>query len=247
MTTFMRREIEEIPQAAARLLEKSGPVLAEAGREIRARDPDFVVTVARGSSDHAATFLKYAVELTAGLAVASIGPSVASIYGAKLRLDRSVCLAISQSGKSPDIVAMAESARKRGALAIALTNTADSPLAGASDFAIDILAGPERSVAATKSFVNSALLVHMLPLLGQRGGLPLDPALESQIAKVTRMTWLRTTLLAREAAPVVGRMTEAGLDPVLMKGAALVFAYGVPPRLRRSSHTLRQLLRMRPN
>ncbi|RVA23549.1 SIS domain-containing protein, partial [Mesorhizobium sp. M7D.F.Ca.US.004.03.1.1] len=117
--THMRREIEEIPQAVARLLDGSGAVLTEAGRGIRARDPQFVVTVARGSSDHAATFMKYAVELTAGLAVASVGPSIASIYGRKLRLAGSACLAISQSGKSPDIVAMAETARAGGALTVA--------------------------------------------------------------------------------------------------------------------------------
>ncbi|RUT82425.1 aminotransferase, partial [Mesorhizobium sp. USDA-HM6] len=104
--THMRREIEEIPEATARLLDGSADVLSEAGRGIRERDPSFVVTVARGSSDHAATFMKYAVELTAGLAVASVGPSIASIYGARLRLAGSACLAISQSGKSPDIVAM---------------------------------------------------------------------------------------------------------------------------------------------
>jgi glucosamine--fructose-6-phosphate aminotransferase (isomerizing) len=109
--------------------------------------------------------MKYAVELTAGLAVASVGPSVASVYGRQLRLAGAACLAISQSGKSPDIVAMAESARRGGALTIALTNTADSPLAAASDHAIDIMAGLERSVAATKTFVNStvaglALMAH---------------------------------------------------------------------------------------
>jgi glucosamine--fructose-6-phosphate aminotransferase (isomerizing) len=157
MTTHMRREIEEIPEAAARLLDRSGPLLRDAGRAIAERDPHFLVTVARGSSDHAATFMKYAVELTAGLAVASIGPSIASVYGRKLRLAGSACLAISQSGKSPDIVAMAEAAREGGALTVALTNTAGSPLASACDHAIDILAGPERSVAATKTFVNSAI------------------------------------------------------------------------------------------
>ncbi|TIT72898.1 MAG: aminotransferase, partial [Mesorhizobium sp.] len=103
-TTHMRREIDEIPEATARLLDGSANALAEAGRGLR------------GSSDHAATFTKYAVELTAGLAVASVGPSIASIYGAKLRLRGSACLAISQSGKSPDIVAMAETARAGGAL-----------------------------------------------------------------------------------------------------------------------------------
>ena len=155
--THMRREVAEIPDAAARLLEGSGKILAEAGKSIRERNPRFVVTVARGSSDHAASFLKYAIELTAGIPVASVGPSIASIYGAKLRLDGTVCLSISQSGKSPDIVAMSKQAKAGGALTVALTNTPDSPLARASDYPIDILAGPERSVAATKSFVNSAV------------------------------------------------------------------------------------------
>jgi glucosamine--fructose-6-phosphate aminotransferase (isomerizing) len=155
--THMLREIREIPEASARLLDASEQALTEAGNAIRARNPPFLVTVARGSSDHVASFMKYAVELTAGIPVASVGPSVASIYGAKLRLDGSACLAISQSGKSPDIVAMAEEARSGGALTVALTNTADSPLARASDHAIDIMAGVERSVAATKTFVNSAI------------------------------------------------------------------------------------------
>jgi glucosamine--fructose-6-phosphate aminotransferase (isomerizing) len=153
----MRREIEETPEAVARLLDGSGQALADAGRAIRRHDPKFIVTVARGSSDHAASFLKYATELTAGLAVASIGPSVASIYGAPLKLAGAACLAISQSGKSPDIVAMAQAARKAGALTVAITNTAGSPLAAACDHAIDILAGVEKSVAATKTFVNSAV------------------------------------------------------------------------------------------
>ncbi|PSJ62264.1 SIS domain-containing protein [Pseudaminobacter soli (ex Li et al. 2025)] len=153
----MRREIEEIPDAVARLLDGSKAALTEAGHDIAKRDPRFVVTVARGSSDHAASFLKYAVELTAGLAVASVGPSVASIYRAPLKLNGSACVAISQSGKSPDIVSMAGAARKAGSLTIALTNTPGSPLAKACEHTIDILAGVEKSVAATKTFVNSAV------------------------------------------------------------------------------------------
>src|SRR6478609_8142026 len=103
----MRREIVEIPDAAARLLDASDGALAKAGRQLRELSPKVVTTVARGSSDHAASFLKYAIELSAGVPVASLGPSIASIYGAKLKLDGAACLAISQSGKSPDIVAMA--------------------------------------------------------------------------------------------------------------------------------------------
>ncbi len=190
--THMRHEIEEIPQAAARLLDGSGATLAAAGRDIARRDPHFLVTVARGSSDHVAAFMKYAVELTAGLAVASVGPSVASIYGAKLRLAGSACLAVSQSGKSPDIVAMAESARLSGALTIALVNTAGSPLAATSDHAIDILAGPERSVAATKTFVNSAVaaLALMAHATDDAGLIEALKALPAQLEQAIGCDWM---------------------------------------------------------
>ena len=163
--TYMRQEIEEIPEAVGRFLTESEALLASAGQALRRKNPAVVATIARGSSDHAASFLKYAIELTAGVPVASIGPSIVSIYGRELRLDRAVAIGISQSGKSPDIVQMAESARRNGALTFAITNTGDSPLAAAADFTIDLRAGPERSVAATKTFVSSvvaglALLAH---------------------------------------------------------------------------------------
>jgi glucosamine--fructose-6-phosphate aminotransferase (isomerizing) len=166
--THMRREIAEIPEATARLLDQAGGALAKAGAEIRSLDPRFLTTVARGSSDHAAAFLKYAIELTAGIPVASLGPSIASIYGAKLKLAQSASIAISQSGKSPDIVTMAKAARDGGALTIAITNTAGSPLAAASHHAIDIRSGTEKSVAATKTFVASA--VAGLAILGEWTG-----------------------------------------------------------------------------
>ncbi|WP_429097680.1 SIS domain-containing protein [Aminobacter sp. BE322] len=188
----MRREIAEIPEATARLLEGSAKELAETGLHLKRAQPRFVTTVARGSSDHAASFLKYAIELTAGLPVASIGPSISSIYGAKLKLADSACLAISQSGKSPDIVAMAEGARAGGALTVALTNTAGSPLAVASEHAIDIRAGVEKSVAATKTFVNSA--VAGLAVLGHWTGddklLAALKALPEHFAKAVDCDWM---------------------------------------------------------
>ncbi|MGN6102277.1 MAG: SIS domain-containing protein [Devosia sp.] len=161
----MRAEIQEIPDAVQRFLTESESLLAAAGQALKRKNPAVIITVARGSSDHAAGFLKYAVELTAGVPVASVGPSIVSIYGRELRLDRAAAFAISQSGKSPDIVTMTESARRGGALTFGITNTADSPLAGAVDFPIDLRAGAERSVAATKTFVSSvvaglALLAH---------------------------------------------------------------------------------------
>lgn len=157
MPTHMRQEIDEIPQAAERLLVQSHDALQSAGKALRERDPSFLITIARGSSDHAAHFLKYAIEQQAGRAVASIGPSLASIYGKTLKLDQAAAISISQSGKSPDIVALAQSAAKAGALTVSLTNTHPSPLSEASAYPVDIKAGPELAVAATKSFFNSVL------------------------------------------------------------------------------------------
>ena len=156
-TTLMREEILSIPDVTAKFLDASRATLAAAGAKLREKNPPFLASIARGSSDHVSAFLKYSSELTAGIPVASLGPSVASIYGVKLKLGSAATLSISQSGKSPDIVSMTNAARESGALTIAITNVIESDLAHASDFAIDILAGPERSVAATKSFVSSAV------------------------------------------------------------------------------------------
>lgn len=164
-STHMRREIAEIPAMVRQLLADPDGALAQAGAWMRGIDPAMILTIARGSSDHAATYLKYAVELTTGIPVASLGPSIVSIYQTRLKPPRAVCLAISQSGQSPDIVALAEAVRAGGAATLALTNAAKSPLGAAADRVIDIQAGPEKSVAATKSFVCSivaglALLAH---------------------------------------------------------------------------------------
>lgn len=155
--TQMRREVLEIPVAVDRLLQQGGVDIRRAADAMRARNPSYMVTVARGSSDHVATYLKYASELLTGTPIASIGPSIASIYGRKLNLDGSVCLSVSQSGKSPDIVEMARMARDGGALSIAMTNHPDSPLAQVADHTLNLHAGAELSVAATKTFVNSTV------------------------------------------------------------------------------------------
>ncbi len=177
--TFMRREIEEIPAATRRLLGESADALAMAGDMLRKRDPAVVTTVARGSSDHAATFIKYAVEISAGVPVASLGPSLASIYRVEMHLRQAACISISQSGRSPDIVAMAKSAGKAGAATLALTNDATSPLSAACDLSVDLRAGPEKSVAATKSFVTS--VVAGLAILADWKG---DEALHDALASL---------------------------------------------------------------
>ena len=215
--SFMRREIEEIPAAVARLLERSAPALEEAGRRLRAADPAVIVTVARGSSDHAALFLKYAFELVLGTPVASLGPSIASIYGGSLRLGRSVALAISQSGKSPDIVAMAEAARRGGALTLALTNTSGSPLALAADIAIDLAAGEEKSVAATKSFVNS-IVAGLAIAARATGNASLTAALE-------RLPSHLETAISCDWSPLAEGLAHATSFYVLGRGPSLAIAH----------------------
>ncbi len=155
--TRMHREISEIPDAVARLLQDGQTARRQAVAKVRALDPAFIITVGRGSSDHVCTYLKYAAELGLGLPVASVGPSIASVYKAPLRLQNALCLSISQSGQSPDIVEMSRAAAQNGALVVALTNEPASPLAMVADVALNIHAGTEQSVAATKTFVTSAV------------------------------------------------------------------------------------------
>jgi len=207
--TYMRQEVDQIPAVVANFLTASSDTLEGAAARLRALDPALVVTVARGSSDHASAYLKYAIELSLGVPVASVGPSIASIYGRDLKLGKAAAIAISQSGKSPDIVGMAQSARRSGATTIAITNTADSPLAAASDVTINLHAGVEKSVAATKTFVTS--VVAGLALLArwsddaelQRA----VAALPESLAKAVRCDWseMIPALDGQSALYVLGR------------------------------------------
>jgi glucosamine--fructose-6-phosphate aminotransferase (isomerizing) len=125
-----------------------------AGR-LRADPPRAAVTYARGSSDHAATFAKYVIEMRAKVLTSSAAPSVTSVYSAALDLAGTVAIAISQSGRSPDVVTALAAARAAGAYALGFVNQQSSPLADECDLAIPLHAGAERSVAATKSFICS--------------------------------------------------------------------------------------------
>jgi glutamine---fructose-6-phosphate transaminase (isomerizing) len=161
-TTAMASEIAETPAAVARFLDREGAALTRIGAKLREIAPPVVVTCARGSSDNAAGYFKYLSEIRMGLPVASIGPSVASIYNAPLRLTGAVVISVSQSGKSPDIVALQAAAREAGAFAIAVVNDDTSPLAMQADAVLPLHAGVERSVAATKTCLTSAAVLAAL-------------------------------------------------------------------------------------
>jgi glucosamine--fructose-6-phosphate aminotransferase (isomerizing) len=132
------------------------------GAELRKLQPRAVITCARGSSDHAATYAKYLIETHARVLTASAAPSVSSIYGVTQDVRGCLFIAISQSGRSPDLLAAVASAKASGATVLALCNSTDSPLMAAADFAVDLNAGPERSVAATKSYLASLAAIARL-------------------------------------------------------------------------------------
>jgi glucosamine--fructose-6-phosphate aminotransferase (isomerizing) len=216
MTSHMAREVAEIPQASRRFLTESHDVLMAAAAAMRGVDPGLIVTVARGSSDHSATYLKYAVELLAGVPVASVGPSVASVYGRPLRLGGAVCVGISQSGRSPDIVEMMRAAGAGGALSVAITNFADSPMAMASAHCLPLQAGVEQSVAATKTFVTSVLAGLALVAEWQE-----DAALR---AAVETLPDAFEAALALDWSALAARMSRAQHGYVLGRGPAFAIA-----------------------
>jgi len=150
-------EASESAAGAARQIATIGPALVELVRRLRQHPPAFVVTCARGSSDHAATYGKYLLETTVGCAVASVGPSIVSTYGRAPDLRGALFVAVSQSGKSPDLVQLTIAARAGGAIVVGLLNDTSSPLAAACDVVLPLCAGAETSVAATKSFLLSCL------------------------------------------------------------------------------------------
>ncbi len=161
-TTYMAAEISETPSVAARLVAQEGAAIRALGQKLRALDPAVIVTCARGSSDNATAYFKYLSEILVGVPVASIGPSVASLYKAPLRLKGAVVVSVSQSGQSPDIVALQAAARDAGAFSIAVVNQANSRLAAKADAVIPLHAGTETSVAATKSCIASAVALAAL-------------------------------------------------------------------------------------
>ena len=153
--TQLGREALETPARVREHAADNALVYRDLGRRLRAKPPRFVVTCARGSSDHAAVYGKYLIENYAGRPVASVGLSIASVYGRTLDLEDGLFIAVSQSGRSPDLLRLTEMAKSAGALVVGLVNDEASPLSGLSDVAVPLRAGPEISVAATKSYLLS--------------------------------------------------------------------------------------------
>ena len=161
-STLMFREAHESAAVVARQFAANEAVVSALAVSLRAAPPRFIVTCARGSSDHAAAYAKYVFETQLGIVTASASPSVTSVYAAEQRWQGALFIAISQSGESPDLLRNAQAAKVAGARVLALVNVEDSPLAALADTVIPLHAGPERSVAATKSYIAAlAAVLHL--------------------------------------------------------------------------------------
>jgi glutamine---fructose-6-phosphate transaminase (isomerizing) len=225
---FMGSEIAESGAVVRRQLAANAALTAELAAALWARKPRFAVTIARGSSDHAALYLKHLIELRVALACASLAPSIASLYHAPLRLGDAVAIAISQSGRSPDIVAMQGAAKDARAVTIALVNDTDSPLARGADALLPLHAGVERSVAATKSMIASLVAGAFLVAHWSE-----DSELLVAIAKLASVLDLQSA--APPSAPAVETLAKASSLFVVGRGATLAIAAEAALKLKETS------------
>ena len=212
----MQRELRETPEAVARQATELDRPLAELAARLRARPPHVVVTCARGSSAHAATFGKHLIERTLGIPVAAAAPSVTTVYRKALRLEGELFLAVSQSGASHDLVEQAEAARRAGAVTVALVNADDSMLARACDIVLPMAAGPEHSVAATKTFVASVAALMRLAAAWSE-----DAAMTAALERLPERLALATELDWSAALP---SLTEAVSLMTIGRGPTLAIA-----------------------
>lgn len=160
--SVMRSEIDEQPSMLARALDTSIPEIRRVAAVLRDRAPRFVLFAARGTSDHAALYAKYLVEVHLGIPCGLASPSTTTAYAARPDLRDVLVVAVSQSGGSPDLVEYAAVARECGATVLAVTNAPESPLAAAAELHLDVRAGAELAVAATKSYTAELLALWLL-------------------------------------------------------------------------------------
>lgn len=199
----MAAEALETPAVVSRQIAANRDAVAGLSAELRARPPRFVVTSARGSSGNAAMFGKYLIETRLGLVTAAAAPSVVTIYRRRLAMEDALFLAISQSGRSPDLIRQAEAAAEAGACTVALVNDDQSPLAAVCRHVLPLHAGPETSVAATKSFIASlsALLQLVAAWQGDEGLARVLDRLPAALEAATRLDW-------RKALPVLDSASD---------------------------------------
>lgn len=202
--TGMAAELREAPAAVRRQQSLAQPI-AELAAWCRRNPPQVVVTCARGSSAHAATFGKHLIERYLGIPVAAAAPNIATVYGERMRFKGQLILTISQSGRSDDLTEFTAMAKEAGALTLAIVNDVDSPLAKACHVALPMAAGPELSVAATKTFI--AALTALLRLAAAwTGDDKLDAAIDrlpDRLAAALDLDWSSATGVVSQASSLI--------------------------------------------
>jgi glucosamine--fructose-6-phosphate aminotransferase (isomerizing) len=218
----MLGEAREAPLAVARALAADCEALAELGQALRTMPPSAVLTVARGSSDHAAHFMAYLVMARLGRLVTSLPMSLVTLYSSRLQCDGLLSIAFSQSGQSPDLVAPQRFFRQGGARTVAVVNDASSPLAEAAQWVLPLHAGAETSVAATKSYI--AQLVAGARLVAQwQGDAALQRAIEALPEALEQAAWA-------DWSPLVDAL--AGADRLFVIGRGLGLAVAMEAALK---------------
>ena len=207
--TVMAEEIRQSPQLVREQLGASGPALGAVADAVRRTRPRWVSVVARGTSDHAAVFARYLIETQLGWPVALASPSVTTVYRAPTDWTGGLVLAVSQSGRSPDLVAVVEAARRGGALTVAVTNVTGSPLELAAAYTVPCRAGEERAVAATKSYVAelaalAGIVAALLPDSDLAAALP-----HGLLERVERVTAVGSSSSRRWLSPVARSSSRA--------------------------------------
>jgi glucosamine--fructose-6-phosphate aminotransferase (isomerizing) len=232
----LRDEILEQPAAARRQLASSREAIAALAARLRDEPVDSVVIAARGTSDHAAIYGQYLLGAVNRLPVALAAPSILSLYGVEPRFGRALVVGISQSGASPDVVGVIVAARRQGVPTLAITNVISSPLAEAAEFVVDLAAGPENAVAATKTYTTSLLaLARLSAALAPDAGAPeataaldaIPAAIEGALAVEPEVASLARDLATADRCVILGRGYEyatAREAALKLKELARVFA-----------------------
>ena len=223
----MAAELRESPAAVRRQEALLQPV-AELAAWCRRKEPRVIVSCARGSSAHAATFGKHLVERYLGVPVAAAAPNIATVYARRMQLEGQLFLSISQSGRSDDLAEFALMAKAAGALTAAIVNETESPLAAACEIVIPMAAGPEQSVAATKSFV-AALAVLLRWIAAWTGDDRLRTAIDrlpDRLAAATELDW----------GPALGILAGASSLITIGRGPTLAIAREAALKLKETSN-----------
>jgi glucosamine--fructose-6-phosphate aminotransferase (isomerizing) len=207
-------EIRQQPAVIERLVAAQVPRLDELARRLRRRPVDGLVIAGRGSSDHAAVYAQYVFGIRLGLPVALAAPSIGSLYGREVRFERMLVVGISQSGASPDVVGVLEAARRQGAPTLAITNTPESALGAVADDVIDLAAGPERALAATKTYTAELAAIACLataldgPDGARRELAALPAAIDGALAAEAPAETAAVAMAATDRCVVLGRGFE---------------------------------------